>query len=94
MIPWKSKDGEKNKDIRIFALSTCGWCRKTKQYFDELGVEYHYVDVDLLSGEELAEVEQEVKKWNPIESYPTIVIGQSETVLGYNKDKIEEVLEI
>ena len=34
----------------LYALSTCVWCRRTKQLLDQLGVEYDYVDVDLLEG--------------------------------------------
>ena len=38
--------------IMLYALSTCGWCRKTRDLLESLGVEYDYVYVDLLSGED------------------------------------------
>ena len=37
----------KGHKVTLYALSTCGWCKKTKKFLDELGVEYEYVYVDL-----------------------------------------------
>ena len=34
--------------VFVYALSTCPWCRKAKQYFEENGVVFEAVDVDLL----------------------------------------------
>ena len=35
----------------MYALSTCIWCKKTKQMLKDLGVDYTFEDVDNLSGE-------------------------------------------
>ena len=35
--------GENKGKITLYALSTCGWCKKTKKLLDDLGVEYHYI---------------------------------------------------
>ena len=35
-----------------YAMSTCVWWKKTKRLLDELGLEYSYVDVDVLAKEE------------------------------------------
>lgn len=44
----------------LYALSTCVWCKKTKKLLTELGVDFSYVYVDLLKGEEQARVIAEV----------------------------------
>ena len=49
-------EGEDRGDVMLYALSTCGWCKKTKALLQELGVAYKYVDVDQLDLEELEEV--------------------------------------
>ena len=36
----------------LYALSTCGWCKKTKRFLDDNDVEYELTYVDLLKGEE------------------------------------------
>ena len=79
--------GKNKGDIVLYALSTCGWCRKTKDFFRELGVEYKFVDVDLLEGEEREEVMEEVKRWNPQSNFPTIVIN-NKCIVGYDEQKI------
>jgi glutaredoxin len=44
--------GKNKGEIKLYALSTCGWCFKTKQLLNALGVAYCYVDVDSLEGEQ------------------------------------------
>ena len=83
--------GEKKGNIMLFALSTCGWCKKTKKLLDELGVEYYFVDVDILKGEQRDETMKELDGWNPRRTFPTLVIDD-ECIVGYKEDKIKEVL--
>jgi glutaredoxin len=83
--------GENCGDILLYTLSTCIWCKKTKELLNALGVEYDFIDVDLLSGAELDKVKSEMQKWNPRMSFPTIVIGDK-CVVGFDEPKIREVL--
>ena len=48
----KHVPGENRGDVMLYALSTCAWCRKTKELLRKLGVEFRYIDIDLLEGEE------------------------------------------
>lgn len=84
--------GRKKGDVRLYALSTCGWCAKTKDLLNSLGVEYTYVYVDLLSGEEFEEALSEVEKYNPVGSFPTLVIDGSRVIVGYKEKEIREAL--
>jgi glutaredoxin-like protein NrdH len=79
--------------VKIFTLSTCGWCKKTKELLKALDVQYEYVDVDTLSGDELIEASSEVKKYNPYRTYPTIIIDNGKhVILGFNDKEIKEKL--
>jgi len=93
-MDWSHVDGENKGEIQFYALSTCGWCRKTKQLLDELGVAYDYCYVDLLSGDERDQAVKELQGWNPNRSFPTVVINGSKVVVGYKPDRIKEVLGI
>lgn len=84
--------GEDRGNIMLYALSTCGWCRKTKALLDELGVEYKYVDVDLLDGDSKKEALGELSRWNERQSFPTLVIGNSQSIVGYQEEKTREAL--
>jgi len=69
--------GKKSKEILVYTLSTCGWCAKTKALLNELGVEYSYVDVDLLNEADQKEVGNEFKKLKTDFAFPKIVIQNS-----------------
>ena len=62
--------------VMLFALSTCGWCAKTKALLNDLGVAYDYVFVDQLPREEMERVYADMmKRYNPLGSFPTVVIN-------------------
>lgn len=86
----KKVAGKKVGDIIIFALSTCIWCRKTKQLFNELDVEYRYVDVDLLQGKDQEEAVAEMAKWNKMQSFPTIILDNKKMILGFKEQEIRD----
>lgn len=77
--------------VKIFALSTCPHCRKTKQFLSEKGVKYDAIDVDLLDDAEQERVLEEVEKLTGRHSFPVVVVG-SETVVGHNEEKLRKVL--
>jgi glutaredoxin-like protein NrdH len=79
--------------VKIYTLSTCGWCKKTKELLKALDVAFEYVDVDKLSGEDYTEATEDVKKYNPYRTYPTIVIDHGKhVILGYKDNEIREKL--
>lgn len=93
MIEYTHVDGKDKGSIRLFALSTCVWCRKTKRLLDSLEVAYDYVYTDLLSSNERNEVLDEVEKWNPRVSFPTMVINNEKAIVGFKENQIREAIE-
>jgi len=91
MVDKKQVKGENRGQIILYALSTCGWCKKTKRLLNELGIEYHYVDVDLLEGDEQEMALKEMEGFNPRGTFPTLVIND-ECVVGYKEEKIKEAI--
>ncbi len=79
------------KPVKIYTLSTCSHCKSTKKFLNDCKVKYEFVDVDLLKGEKRAAIIEDVKKWNPRCSFPTIIIGDK-VIVGYKEDEIKEVL--
>ena len=80
--------------VLLYALSTCIWCRKTRQLLEETQVSFDYIYLDLLEGEERRAAEQEVRQWNPAKSFPTLVIDGAEAIVGFKPDAIREKLEL
>jgi glutaredoxin-like protein NrdH len=79
------------KLVKIYTLSTCSHCKATKTLLNDCAVEYEFTDVDLLQGEERTAILEDVKKWNPRCSFPTIIIGDK-VIIGYKEDEIKEAL--
>lgn len=80
-----------DQDVKIYTLSTCGHCKMTKKLLSECNIEYDFVDVDLLEGDERRAILEDVKKLNPKCSFPTIKIGDK-VIVGFKEDEIKEAL--
>jgi glutaredoxin len=75
-------------EIVLYALSTCIWCRKTRRLLDGLGIPYRLVEVDLLTGQDRVEANEEVNRWSASGSFPILVIRRRAVIQGYREDKI------
>jgi glutaredoxin-like protein NrdH len=83
---------KKDHKVSVYALSTCVWCKLTKQYLSENNVEYEFVDVDLLDDEDKDKVHQTVLSKGGALSYPTTIVDDKIVITGFRKDKLKEVL--
>jgi glutaredoxin-like protein NrdH len=80
-----------DKNVKIYSLSTCSHCKATKSFLNDCSVHYDFTDVDLLTGDERKAVLEDVKKWNPRCSFPTIIIGDK-VIVGFKENEIREAL--
>ncbi len=86
----------KNKTHRVllYALSTCAWCKKTKKFLNENGVEYEYVDVDLANDEDHEKIRQDIINRGSEPTYPTIIVDNKKVINGFRIDLLKEALEL
>jgi len=84
----------KNKKHKVFlyTLSTCGWCKMTKQYLKDNGVAHEYLDVDKCSKEEQKEAVEDLKRRNAPVAFPAIIINDKIIISGFKKDALAEAL--
>jgi glutaredoxin-like protein NrdH len=86
------KDSNMNdQPIKVYSLSTCSHCKSTKKLLADCTVQYEFVDVDLLEGEERKAILEDVRKFNPRCSFPTIIIGDK-VIIGFKEQEIKEAL--
>jgi len=90
-MEFKRVAGQNKGKITLYGLSTCIWCKKAKKLLTDLGIEFSYVDVDLLDTADETKVVQEINKWNPRGSFPTLVVNDEKCILGYDEAKIKEL---
>ncbi|OGR09943.1 MAG: NrdH-redoxin [Desulfobacterales bacterium RIFOXYA12_FULL_46_15] len=77
----------------LYALSTCSHCKSTKKLLSECNVEFNYIEVDDLEGEERKAILEEIKAMNPRCSFPTIKINDT-VIIGFKEKEIKEALGI
>ncbi len=80
-------------EVKLYALSTCSHCKATKDLFNRNHVAYDCVEVDLLEGEKRRAAIEEVKRFNPKCSFPTIVVGDR-IIVGFRENEIMEALDL
>jgi len=79
--------------VKIFTLSTCSHCKATKKFLNDNGITFEFVDVDRTEGTQREIVLEEVVKYNPQRSFPTIIIGDK-IIVGFKEDDIRKALGI
>lgn len=84
-------DGNDKGQLMLYALSTCGWCKKTKSLLQELNVAFDYMDVDKLEKEARASTLDEIRKWNPACTFPSLIVNNDSCIVGFNEKKIREL---
>jgi glutaredoxin-like protein NrdH len=80
-----------SKRVKIYTLSTCSHCKAAKKFLNDLSVQYEFVDVDMLDAEDKAAVLDEVRKYNPRLTFPTILCGDK-VIIGFQDREIKEAL--
>ncbi|KKH93788.1 glutaredoxin [Methanosarcina sp. 1.H.T.1A.1] len=78
--------------VVMYGLSTCVWCKKTKKLLTDLGVDFEYIYVDRLEGEEENNAVEIVRRFNPSISFPTTIINDEKAIVGFKEKQIREVL--
>lgn len=92
MAEFTKVSGKEICDIKVYALSTCIWCRKCKTFFDNKGIAYSYCYIDLLPQEEQDEIEEMLGEHTTIISYPIVVADGHDVIVGFNEKKLKKLI--
>ncbi|MCJ7609327.1 glutaredoxin family protein [Candidatus Bathyarchaeota archaeon] len=86
----------KNKKHKVFlyTLSTCVWCKRTKQFLRDNNIQYEYVDLDLTDAEDREKAKQDIQKKGGRLSFPAIIIDDDKMINGFQKESLSEALGI
>ncbi len=78
------------KNVSMYTLSTCPWCRKTKAFFKDHGVPFEYVDYDLADAATQGKIMADLEA-HGANGFPFVRIGDA-VVMGYNPARYKELL--
>ena len=94
-MPFSKVQGKKNTHkVVVYALSTCVWCKMTKQFLKDNEIEFEYIDVDLCEPEEKEQIHQQIQSKGGNLNYPTTVVDDKKLITGFRKDQLKEALGI
>ncbi len=78
---------------KVYALSTCPYCKRTRRFLDNHKVAYDCIEVDLLDDAKQDEVLEEIEKLTGRRSFPVVVVGK-EIIVGHDEAKLKKVLKL
>jgi glutaredoxin len=70
--------------IKVYALSTCPYCKQARAFLTDNGVDFDVVEVDKLTGDARNEAVAQVKALTGGTSFPVLVAGD-DVVVGYDR---------
>lgn len=83
-VPGSPPDRDAGHEITVYALSTCGVCRRALEYLRNRGVPFRYTYIDHLGLERKTAVKRELAaKYHTRIAFPTLVIDDSTVVVGF-----------
>jgi len=78
---------------KVYALSTCPYCKRTKRFLDDHKIAYDCIEVDLLDDDKQDKVLDELEKLTGRRSFPVVVVGK-EIIVGHDEAKLRKVLKL
>lgn len=79
-------------DVLLYALSTCIWCRKTRQLLEAESVAFSFIYVDLVDNEERSAIRKHIREFSDRMAFPTLIIDNQDCIVGFKPDAIKERL--
>ena len=92
MVVVKVEGEKRGHKVFIYTLSTCGWCKRTKEFLKEEGVEYEYLDVDTCTSEERRDAIEDLRGRGAPMGFPLAIIDDETIISGYEPDAYREAL--
>ena len=74
------------KEVKVYSTPTCPWCKRTKKFLEDNGIEYQDFNV----AEDKAAREEMINKSRQL-GVPTIIIDD-ELMVGFNEAQLKEKL--
>jgi glutaredoxin len=84
--------GKSDHGVFLFALSTCGWCSRTKEFLQENDVAFEYIDVDKCTMDEKREIGRRLEELKATLGFPVTVVDDDVVITGFKPDEFREAL--
>jgi len=78
---------------KVYALSTCPYCKRTRRFLDDHKIDYDCIEVDMLEDSKQDEVLEEIENMTGRRSFPVVVVGK-EIIVGHDEEKLRKVFKV
>ncbi len=80
-------------EIRVYALSTCAFCKKALKFLRDNSICFSYVFVDELDPQVKDEIKAGLhRKFGEDVGFPFLVIDDKTVIVGFSEDKYNNLL--
>ncbi len=90
------KGNDSGHSIKVYALSTCGFCKRALEYLRQNSIAFTFVYVDLLEPTIKDQIKTDlVKKYGERLAFPFVVLDEDKenqrVIVGFLQDEFEEI---
>ena len=86
---------KKGCKIIVYALSTCGFCKRALAFLRDNSVDFEFLYVDKLDKETKDNIIKNLKeKFDRRVAFPFLIRDDEECMVGFNTEKYENLLDI
>ncbi len=73
------------KNVKMYTLSTCPWCKKTKKFFRDHEIPFEFIDYDKSDDKTREKILKEMHQ-HGANGFPYVKIGDN-VIVGYKPDE-------
>lgn len=79
----------KSHNVKLYALSTCAFCKRALAFLRENSIDFRYVFVDQLEKKVVGELREELmkKSGNQHLAYPFLIEDDEKILVGFKEEK-------
>ena len=88
-VEFTSVAGERtDRTLRLYALSTCAFCKRAMDYLERHGFAYEFIHLDKIDFDLKKNVKKELKKkYDNVPVFPILTIDDASAISGFVEDK-------
>lgn len=93
-IIFKNENGKINKgDVKVFALSTCAFCKKALNFLRENSITFCYIYIDELDLTTKQKIKNDLKdKYNIDVGFPFLILNDTKVTVGFKEEEYKKLL--
>ena len=82
-------------DLTLLSLSTCAFCKRARQYLENRGLAFRYLELDEIPPNEKSAIKEEFKsKFRRRPAFPSLVLREDKLLIGFIKQYWDEEIKI